>query len=74
MQKYVTIHKKIFNQNLIENIIFTYTDYVDAEKCYNRIIREIRNEKNRNYNSEIILSDSFDKIRLYKSISNATIN
>lgn len=57
VMQYTTTQLKIFTNHEIEVINFHYTDYIDAEKCYNRLIRNTYNEKKRYYNCAVAVND-----------------
>lgn len=55
--QYNVTKKKIFAQHRIDSIVCHYTDYIDAERCYNRLLRETLKESERYYTCEIAIHD-----------------
>jgi len=55
--QYKVTLKKIFAKHRIDELKFHYTDYIDAERCYNRLRKEIQSESERYYKCEITIHD-----------------
>jgi len=64
--QYTTTQLKVFGET-IEVLNFHYTDYIDAENCYNRLIRTIRKDKERYYNCAVAVNDQ-TKQRKFRGI------
>jgi len=65
--QYNVEQKKIFAKHRIDITKFHYDDYIDAERCFNRLIRTIRKESERYYTCEITINDRTSQ-RLFKEI------
>jgi len=55
--QYNVKQKKIFAVHREDEFIFHYSDYGAAQRCYYRLIRETKKEKERYYMCEITLND-----------------
>jgi len=55
--QYNVQEKKIYATHRIDIVKFLYTDYVIAERCFNRLIRKIQKETERYYLCEITIND-----------------
>lgn len=65
--QYIVQQKKIFAKHRQDTFEYNYDDYVDAERCYNRVIRQTLKESERYYTCEIVLKDRTSQ-RLFKEI------
>ncbi len=59
--------KKIFAKHKIDIVKFHYDNYVDAERCFNRLIRRTVKDSERYYTCEIAINDRTSQ-RLFKEI------
>ena len=64
--QYITTKIKKHNTTT-DTINFHYSDYIDAEKCYNRLIRETNKDNMRQYHCQVIVRDRTTQ-RLFKEI------
>jgi len=65
--QYNVEQKNIFTESRIDTIKFHYSDFDDAEKCFNRLIRQVQKEPERYHVCEIAVNDRTSR-RLFKEI------
>jgi len=65
--QYNVEQKNIFTKSRIDILRYHYSDLVDAENCFNRLIRNVRKDLERYYECQITINNRASQI-VFKEI------